>query len=202
MKAHFALWVLYVVLFVYCRPHVVLWVLYILQFVYCRPNFVLLVLYLMILVYFVYFVYCMPRVVVWVLYVVVFVYFVYCRPHVVLWVLYVVLFVFLVYLIPCTWISYIWDQAQQTIQASHNTQQWFYWRSSPLSQYLENAYLNLIWNHVIWKKRRFTEMSTKGWGLPPFRNLSEFCVTFLFGVWGGGCSRQTDYGNFRNSIFL
>ncbi|XP_023319662.1 adenylate cyclase type 2 [Eurytemora carolleeae] len=32
------------------------------------------------------------------------------RPHVVLWVLYVLLFVVLVFLIPCTWISYIWDQ--------------------------------------------------------------------------------------------
>jgi len=32
------------------------------------------------------------------------------RPHVILWVMYVIIFIFLVYLIPCTWISYIWDQ--------------------------------------------------------------------------------------------
>ena len=32
------------------------------------------------------------------------------RPHVYLWVTYMITYTFLLALIPCTWISYIWDQ--------------------------------------------------------------------------------------------
>ena len=32
------------------------------------------------------------------------------RPHVVLWILYMIIYTFLLVLIPCTWISFIWDQ--------------------------------------------------------------------------------------------
>ena len=32
------------------------------------------------------------------------------RPHVVLWILYMIIYTFLLFLIPCTWISFIWDQ--------------------------------------------------------------------------------------------
>ena len=32
------------------------------------------------------------------------------RPHVFLWILYMIIYTFLLVLIPCTWISFIWDQ--------------------------------------------------------------------------------------------
>lgn len=35
-----------------------------------------------------------------------------CSPHIPLWFEYTVLFVFLILLLPCLWVSYIWDQVR------------------------------------------------------------------------------------------